>query len=45
MSPTSGVRFQYPLGREWQVGVSGFWRIRITAAAITNCTAGILWEE
>ena len=45
VSPTSGVRFQYPLGREWQVGVSGFWRIRVTAAAIVNVTAGILWEE
>lgn len=45
ISPTSGVRFQYPLGREWVVGASGFWRIRITAAATVNATFGFLIEE
>lgn len=45
VSPTSGLIVQYPLGREWSVPVSGFWRIRATAPAIVNVTFGVLWEE
>ncbi len=43
--PQSGVIIQYPLGREAEMAVSTFFRIRVTAAAIVNVTAGIVWEE
>lgn len=45
VSPTSGLYIQYPLGREWSMGASQFWRIRCTAAAGVNVTFGIKWEE
>lgn len=45
VSPTSGLYVQYPLGREWSLGASQFWRIRCTAAANVNVTFGIKWEE
>lgn len=45
VSPTSGLVLQYPLGREWSVPVSGFWRMRVTAAAVVNATFGVIWEE
>lgn len=45
VSPTSGILVQYPLGREWGLAVSTFWRIRCTAAAIVNVTFGVIWEE
>lgn len=45
VSPTSGIRVQYPLGREWQVGTSSFFRVRLTAAATVNATVGVMWEE
>jgi len=45
ISPTSGLLVQYPLGRELALAVSTFWRIRCTAAAGVNVTAGIVWEE
>lgn len=45
VSPTAGVIVQYPLGREWGVPVSSFWRLRVTAAAVVNATFGVLWEE
>lgn len=43
--PTSGLVYQYPLGREFVLPVSAFWRIRLTAAANVNCTVGVSWEE
>lgn len=43
--PTSGLMVQYPLGREPVLAVSTFWRIRVTAAAGVNVTAGVVWEE
>lgn len=43
--PTSGIYVQFPLGREPEVGVSQFARIRLTAGAAVNCYAGVMWEE
>ena len=45
ISPTSGIRIQYPLGREMTILVSQFFRIRCTAAAAVNATFGVIWEE
>lgn len=43
--PTGGFSIQYPLGREWVLPVSAFWRIRCTAAAGVNVTFTVTWEE
>lgn len=43
--PTGGLVMQYPLGREWVMAVSTFWRIRCTAAAGVNVTFTVTWEE
>lgn len=43
--PQGGILVQYPLGRELVLAVSTFLRIRCTAAANVNVTAGIVWEE
>ena len=43
--PQGGLVVQAPLGREGTIPVSGFWRIRCTAAAGVNVTAGVEWEE
>jgi hypothetical protein len=43
--PTSGIYVQFPLGREPEVAVSTFARIRTTAGAAVNCYAGLMWEE
>lgn len=43
--PTSGIYVQFPLGREPEVQVSAFARIRVTAGATVNCYAGLMWEE
>jgi len=43
--PTSGIYVQFPLGREPEVAVSTFARIRTTAGAAVNCLAGVAWEE
>ena len=43
--PQGGLVVQYPLGREEVLAVSTFWRIRCTAAAAVNVTAGVIWEE
>jgi len=42
--PQGGLVIQYPLGREPVLAVSTFWRIRVTAAAAVNVTAGIVFE-
>lgn len=36
---------QYPLGREVQVPISKFLRVRVTASAAVNAYAYIIWEE
>lgn len=43
--PTSGLIWLESLGMEWAQGVSGFWRIRCTAAAAVNVTFGIRFAE
>jgi hypothetical protein len=43
--PTSGIYVQFPLGREPEVQVAVFARIRVTAGANVNCYAGLMWEE
>ena len=43
--PTSGIYVQFPLGREPEVQVSAFARIRTTAGASVNCYAGLAWAE
>jgi len=43
--PTSGIYVQFPLGREPEVQLSAFSRLRTTAGAAVNCLAGVMWEE
>lgn len=43
--PTSGFHYLAVEGRELLIPVSAFFRIRITAAAAVNVTAGVVWEE
>lgn len=43
--PTSGIYVQFPLGREPEVQVSAFARLRTTAGAAVNCYGGLMWEE
>lgn len=43
--PTSGLIWLESLGMEWTMGVSGFWRIRCTAAQTVNATFGVRWSE
>jgi hypothetical protein len=43
--PTSGIYIQYPLGREPEMAVSTFLRIRNSAPAAVNVQCGLAWEE
>lgn len=43
--PTSGIYVQFPLGREPEVQVNAYARVRTTAGAAVNCYAGVMWEE
>jgi len=43
--PTSGIYVQFPLGREAEVQIAAFARIRTTFGAAVNCYAGVHWEE
>ena len=44
--PTSGLIIQYPLGREPEVPVSGFIKLRVTAASgSVSANVGFVWEE
>lgn len=43
--PTSGIYIQFPLGREPEVQVSAFARIRVTAGASVSAYCGLMWEE
>ena len=43
--PTSGIYIQFPLGREPEVQVAAFARLRTTAGAAVNCLSGLVWEE
>ena len=43
--PQTGFFREYPQGRELVIPLSGFWRLRLTAAANVNATVGALWSE
>lgn len=43
--PQAGIFREYPLGRELIMPLSGFWRLRLTAAAAVNATVGVIWSE
>jgi hypothetical protein len=43
--PTSGIYVQFPLGREPEVQVAAFARVRTTAGAAVNAYCGLMWEE
>lgn len=43
--PTSGIYIQYPLGREPEVQIAAFMRMRTTAGAAVNAYMGVTWEE
>lgn len=45
VAPTAQYFKQWPLGREFQVPVSKFLRVRVTAAAAVNAYCYIIWEE
>lgn len=43
--PTSGYYTQFPVGREPEVQVNAFARIRVTFGTSINCLCGAMWEE
>jgi hypothetical protein len=43
--PTSGIYIQYPLGREPEMAVSTFCRLRNTVTPAVSVLCGISWEE
>ena len=43
--PTSGIYVQFPLGREPEMQVSAFARVRTHAGAAVTCLAGLMWAE
>lgn len=45
VAPTNQYVKQYPLGREFQVPISKFLRVRVTAAAAVNAYCYVIWEE
>jgi hypothetical protein len=45
IAPTNQYVKQFPLGREPQVPISKFLRIRVTAAAAVNAYCYVIWEE
>lgn len=45
VSPTSGYVKQFPLGREPEIPISKFARIRVTAPVAVNAYCYVIWEE
>jgi hypothetical protein len=45
VAPTNQYVKQWPLGREFQVPVSKFLRVRVTAAVAVNAVTYVIWEE
>jgi hypothetical protein len=45
VAPTGQWVKQWPLGREWQVPVSKFLRVRVTAGAAVNAYCYVVFEE
>lgn len=45
VAPANQYLKQFPLGREFQVPVSTFLRVRVTAASAVNAYTYVVWEE
>lgn len=45
VAPTNQYVKQWPLGREFQVAVSTYLRVRVTAGTSVNAYAYVIWEE
>lgn len=45
VAPTNQYVKQFPLGREFQVPVSKFLRVRVNAGTTVNAFAYVIWEE
>lgn len=45
IAPTNQFVYQWPLGREFRVGVSKFLRIRMKFAVAVNALCWVQWEE
>lgn len=45
IAPTNQYVKQWPLGREFQVPISKFLRVRVTAGAAVNCYCYVVWSE
>lgn len=45
VAPSAQYVKQWPLGREFQMGISRFLRVRVTAAVAVNCYTYVIWEE
>lgn len=45
IAPTNQYIKQWPLGNEWQVPVSKFLRVRVTAGTAVNCYCYVIWSE
>jgi hypothetical protein len=45
IAPTGQYVKQWPLGREFQVPISKFLRVRVTAGAAVNAYCYVIWEE
>lgn len=45
ISPTNQYVKQWPLGREFQMPVSSFLRVRVTSSSAVNAYCYVIWEE
>jgi hypothetical protein len=45
IAPTGQFGWQNPLGREWEVGISKFLRVRVTFGTTVNAVCWVEWEE
>lgn len=45
VAPTNQYVKQWPQGNEWQMPISKFLRVRVTAAAAVNCYCYVIWGE
>lgn len=45
VAPTNQWAYEWSLGREFQVPVSKFLRVRVTAGTAVNCYTWVVWEE
>lgn len=45
ISPTAGITYQLPLGQEFEMAVSQYMGVVVTAGAAVNCSVSISWDE